>query len=124
MESPQDRPDGKAWTFLTNHARVLVCIARTPEARMRDIADTIDITERATQNIIGDLEEAGYLTRTRVGRRNAYTINPDLPFRHPAEADHDVHALIMLFTGHDEAHLSHPGVPSSTAREEATPREH
>ena len=109
-------PDDKAWTFLTNHARVLICIARTPEARVRDIANEIGITERATQMIISDLEEAGYLTRTRIGRRNAYHVNPDRPFRHPAEADHAVHDLITVFTGHDDAHLSTVKGPSQNAR--------
>ncbi|MBA9002583.1 MULTISPECIES: helix-turn-helix transcriptional regulator [Thermomonospora] len=87
----------KSWTFLTNHARVLICIARSPTIRMRDVADQIGITERAAQLIINDLEEAGYLTRTRVGRRNTYTVNADLPFRHPTEANHDVQDLIALF---------------------------
>jgi hypothetical protein len=100
------RSNAKSWTFLTNHARVLISIAQNPQARVRDVADYIGITERATQMIISDLEEAGYLTRTRVGRRNAYTVNPHRPLRHPAEADHDVQDLITVFTG-DEAHLSH-----------------
>lgn len=118
MESPGGS-DGKAWTFLTNHARVLICIARDPAARMRDIADEIGITERATQIIISDLEEAGYLTRSKVGRRNTYTINPDRPFRHPAEADHDIHGLIMMFTGHDEADPTRPASPSAAPAEAA-----
>jgi hypothetical protein len=123
VASVEGRSEGKVWTFLTNHARVLICIARSPKARVRDIAETIGITERATQMIIGDLEEAGYLDRTRTGRRNTYTINPDQPFRHPAEADHDVHGLITLFTGHDEARRSrsaghHPAAGESTPRDE------
>ncbi|WP_067451337.1 helix-turn-helix transcriptional regulator [Actinomadura macra] len=96
MGSTPEWPD-KPWTFLTNHARVLICIARSPDLRVRDVAQEIGITERAAQLIITDLEEAGYLTRVRVGRRNTYTINADRPFRHPAEADHDVQALIELF---------------------------
>jgi anti-sigma B factor antagonist len=106
---------------LTNHARVLICIAHAPEARVRDIADKIGITERATQIIISDLEEARYLTRSRIGRRNTYTINPDRPFRHPAEADHDVHGLISMFNGHDEARLSGPGVDAPSAAKEGVP---
>ncbi|RCG29931.1 MarR family transcriptional regulator [Sphaerisporangium album] len=98
MGTPPAPGDGKAWTFLTNHARVLIRIARSPDIRMRDIADAVGITERAAQLIVADLEEAGYLTRSRVGRRNTYTITPGRPFRHPAEADHDIHALIALFT--------------------------
>jgi hypothetical protein len=103
MRAPGGREDGKAWTFLTNHARVLICIARAPDIRMRDIAEEIGITERAAQLIIADLEEAGYLTRSRVGRRNAYTIDPARPFRHPAEADHDIQALIAVFAGRSTA---------------------
>jgi hypothetical protein len=87
----------KPWTFLTNHARVLICVARSPDIRMRDAAHEVGITERAAQLIINDLEEAGYLARARVGRRNTYTVNPDLPFRHPGEADHDVRDLLELF---------------------------
>ncbi|MEU9021142.1 winged helix-turn-helix domain-containing protein [Actinomadura sp. NPDC048394] len=99
MEIAEARRNGKPWTFLTNHARVLICIARDPELRVRDVADRIGITERAAQLIITDLEEAGYLVRTRVGRRNTYTINADRPFRHPAEAGHDVQDLIEVFLG-------------------------
>ncbi|HEU5027221.1 MAG TPA: winged helix-turn-helix domain-containing protein [Spirillospora sp.] len=99
METAETRQNRKPWTFLTNHARVLICVARDPELRVRDVADRIGITERAAQLIITDLEEAGYLVRTRVGRRNTYTINADRPFRHPAEAGHDVQDLIEVFLG-------------------------
>jgi hypothetical protein len=108
--SDDGRSKAKAWTFLTNHARVLIGITRNPQARVRDVADYVGITERATQVIIGDLEEASYLTRSRIGRRNTYTVNPDRPFRHPAEADHDVQDLIALFAGHDDEHLARPAV--------------
>lgn len=117
----ETRSDGKAWTFLTNHARVLVCIAHAPEARVRDIADKIGITERATQIIISDLEEARYLTRSRIGRRNTYTINPDRPFRHPADADHDVHDLISMFNGHDVTRLPDPVIDVPPTRKEKAP---
>lgn len=102
---------GRTWTFLTNHARVLICIARDPTRRIRDIAHEIDITERAAQLIIADLEEARYLTRTRVGRRNTYSINPQRPFRHPAEGDHTVHELITVFVGHDQQQGDHAPPP-------------
>lgn len=87
----------RSWTFLTNHARVLVKIARNPRSRLRDIAGSIGITERAAQSIVNDLEEAGYITRTRVGRRNHYSIDPDRPFRHPADADFGIKGLLALF---------------------------
>lgn len=67
---------GRNWTFLTNHGHVLLAIARNPTARLRDVADEVGVTERAAQAIVADLEAGGYLRRTRVGRRNEYTINP------------------------------------------------
>lgn len=90
-----------AWTFLTNHARVLLAVAADPQVRLRDMAATIGITERAAQGIVTDLEEAGYLERIRVGRRNHYRINPDRHLRHHTEADMPVRALIDMFTQRD-----------------------
>ena len=83
------------WTFLTNHAHVLVVLSRDPRARIRDIAGAVGITERAALRIVGELEDAGYLQRTRDGRRNRYTLNLDLPFRHPLEGGHAVSDLIQ-----------------------------
>jgi MarR family len=65
------------WKFLTNHAQVLVCIAHDPGIRLREISETIGITERAAHRIVAELDDAGYITRTRVGRRNQYTVHPD-----------------------------------------------
>jgi len=76
---------GGAWTLLTGHGHVLVEIARNPEARIRDISPVVGLTERSVQAIVADLEAAGYLTRTRTGRRVAYTINRDNLFRHSAQ---------------------------------------
>ena len=98
----------KKWTFLTNHARVLIGIARDPYVRLRDLAAHVGITERATQLIVADLEEAGYLTRTRNGRRNVYNLTLRQPFRHPAEADHAVEALISLFSQQGDGAKSMP----------------
>ena len=69
------------WTFITNHARVLLVIARDPSMRLRDIAATLGITERATQRIVSELVDGGYLSRQRVGRRNSYTVHPKQPLR-------------------------------------------
>ena len=91
-------PGAKDWTFLTNHAHVLLAIARDPTVRLRDVADAVSITERAAQAIVADLEAAGYLHRERVGRRNRYTVNPEGHFRHPAEADRSIGDLLALFT--------------------------
>ena len=84
------------WTFLTNHAHALLCITRDPEIRLRDVADRVGVTERAAQRIVSDLVEAGYLDRTREGRRNAYRVRPDRPLRHPVENGHQVGELLRL----------------------------
>ena len=88
------------WTFLTNHAHVLLSLAREPEARMREVAVAVGITERAVQRIVADLEDAGYLERIREGRRNRYRLRADLPLRHPVERHRRVRALLDLVTGH------------------------
>lgn len=72
------------WTFLTNHAHVLVVVRRDPHARLREIADAVGITERAVQLILGDLEDGNYVRRTRVGRRNEYAVLGG-PLRHPLD---------------------------------------
>jgi len=87
---------GPSWTFLTNHARVLIMIARDPGIRLRDVAAACDITERTVQGIVADLESAGYLTHRRLGRRNRYVITPGTRFRHRAEADHEIVGLLSL----------------------------
>jgi DNA-binding IclR family transcriptional regulator len=85
------------WTFLTNHARILVILARDPRLRLRDVAATAGITERSAQGIVADLEEAGYLTHVREGRRNHYSLGPTRAFRHPAEAGGRIEGLLALF---------------------------
>jgi hypothetical protein len=92
-----DRPDG-SWTLLTGHGHVLVEIARNPDARIRDISPVVDLTERSVQAIVADLEAAGYLTRTRIGRRTRYSVDPDSPFRHSAQGGLRVGPLLDLLT--------------------------
>ena len=82
------------WTFLTNHAHVLIAISRDPELRQRDIAHVVGITPGAVVRILHDLEENGYVTAERVGRRNRYHINDKAALRHPLESDHTVGELI------------------------------
>jgi DNA-binding MarR family transcriptional regulator len=96
-------PDGRggSWTLLTGHGHVLVEIARNPEARMRDISAAAGITERTTQAIVADLEAAGYITRTRVGRRTRYTVNRESLFRHPAQEGHRVGPFLALLATAD-----------------------
>ncbi|NNN32700.1 MarR family transcriptional regulator [Streptomyces sp. S3(2020)] len=89
----------RRWTFLTNHARVLRAIAQGPDARLRAIAAACQITERTVQAIITDIEQAGYLRRQRVGRRNQYIVDLDQPLRHPAEAGLNARALVELAAG-------------------------
>ncbi|TFC77147.1 MarR family transcriptional regulator [Cryobacterium cheniae] len=84
------------WTFLTNHAHVLVTIARDPQCRMRDVASRVGVTERGAQKIIADLVADGYITRTRIGRRNSYQIATGRPFRHPVSEGHELDELLAV----------------------------
>jgi hypothetical protein len=89
--------EGRGWTFPTNHARVLLAIARDPTVQLRQVAASCQITERTAQAIVADLEGCGYLHRQRVGRRNQYTLDLDGSFRHPADAGLPVRALLEAF---------------------------
>src|SRR4051812_33024106 len=82
------------WTFLSNHGQVLLSIAKNPHSTTRQIASAVGITERATQSIIADLEEAGYLTRQRVGRRNDYELHLNTPLRHINQEGHTVAEIL------------------------------
>jgi DNA-binding MarR family transcriptional regulator len=84
------------WTFLTNHAHVLLCIARDPEVRLRELADLVGITERAAHRIVVDLEASGYLSRERNGRRTHYEVHDERRLRHPIERHRTVASLIAL----------------------------
>ncbi|MFM7320610.1 MAG: helix-turn-helix transcriptional regulator [Armatimonadota bacterium] len=84
------------WTFLTNHSHVLICLARDPELRLRDVAQRVGITERAVQRIVAELEVAGAITRERDGRRNRYAVHADVKLRHPIEAHRTIADLIAL----------------------------
>jgi predicted transcriptional regulator len=85
------------WSFLTNHSHVLLCISEDPDITVRDLALQVGITERAVMRIIGELDEAGVITRTREGRRNHYTINDSMPLRHPVEQHCTVGDLVLMF---------------------------
>lgn len=85
-----------SWTFLSNHGHVLVCIVRDPNVRVREIAQAVGITERAVQRILSELEEAGVIVRTRLGRRTHYEVDESLPLRHPMEAQHSVGELVRV----------------------------
>ena len=88
--------ENSSWTFLTNHAQVLLGIAHNPDIRLRDLAKHVGITERAAQRILVDLVEAGYVKRRRVGRRNHYLIDPRVEMRHAAQEGHSVGELLNV----------------------------
>jgi len=97
----------RVFRFITNHAHVLQCIAADPTARLRDIAETVGITERTAAHIVNELEEAGYLTKTREGRRNRYEVHDELPLRHAQHRHQTVSDLIRF--------LEPPPEPKSTS---------
>lgn len=97
MTEPEAGAPSRAWTFLSNHGHVLVHVSREPMARLRDVAASVGITERSAQAILADLEQGGYVTKVRVGRRNHYEVHPELTFRHPAEAGRPVGDLLRIF---------------------------
>jgi DNA-binding MarR family transcriptional regulator len=87
----------RRWMFVTNHLLVLLCIAEDPGIRMSDVAKRIGVTERSVQAIVGDLEAAGYLQRTKVGRRNHYEIHAEMPLRHLQTQHRQLAALLKAF---------------------------
>lgn len=88
------------WTFLSNYAHVLICLADNPDARLRDVAEKVGITERTAFRLIGELEEAGILERAREGRRNHYDINMEAPLRHSIEEHCTVGELLETVLQH------------------------
>lgn len=95
-EKPMGRSDEPGWTFFTNHAHVLLCLAGDPEMRLRDVGAQVGITERAVQKIVSELEAGGVLERERHGRRNVYRILGKRPLRHPVESHCTVEGLIRF----------------------------
>ncbi len=86
------------WTFLTNHAHVLLCITEDPNARLKDLAERVDISERAVKRIVSDLEHTGYISRKRFGRRNRYEVHLQQPIRTPITVSRtlEIGALLAL----------------------------
>jgi DNA-binding transcriptional ArsR family regulator len=89
----------KSWTFLTNHARVLLCISRDPGIRLREIADSVGVTERSAYGIVQDLANAGYIVKEKDGRRNRYRIEADLPLPEPSSQERTVGEVLALLAG-------------------------
>ena len=103
MSRVSTKPQRGSWTFLTNHAQVLLCIAQNRDVTLREVAQTVGITERATQRIVLDLVEANFLERRRHGRRNHYAIDPNAEMRHAAQRGHPVGELLDLLRPQDPA---------------------
>lgn len=104
----QDSAVPGAWNFLTNYAHVLVCIARDPGIRLRDIAGVVGITERAAHRILSELIREGYVLREKRGRRNHYEVVPKLPLRHPLLQEREVGDLLKVLVG-----SSRPGLAAT-----------
>lgn len=96
MSSAAPSESTSGWTFLTNHAHVLLCLSRNPDQPLREVALAVGVTERAVQRIVSDLEAEGYLVRERLGRRNHYEINDSQPLRHPLENRHSIGEILRL----------------------------
>ena len=105
-----------SWGFLTNHARVLLCIARDPGMRLRDVAARVDITERRAHAIITDLTAAGYLVKQKDGRRNRYQIQAHLPLPEPASRERTVGEVLALLTGTDRPGIELPPASDANGR--------
>ncbi|MEZ5979348.1 MAG: winged helix-turn-helix domain-containing protein [Planctomycetota bacterium] len=106
-------PSSRGWTFLSNHAHVLVALAVEPDLRLRDVAAQVGITERAVQKILADLEDEGIVVREREGRNNRYVLDLDHPLRHPLESHRTVRQLVELVTG---TQVTRPRRGSTSAR--------
>lgn len=103
LEGSAEGNGRKTWTLLSNHAHVLVCLAKDPTARLRDVAQAVGITERGVFRVITELEHGGVVTRIREGRRNRYELNLAANLRHPLEADCTVGELLALLLHPSEA---------------------
>lgn len=99
------------WTFLSNHAHVVMCLDMDRDMRVRDVAARVGITERAVQHILADLERAAVVTRSRVGRRNRYELSRDAPLRHPLEEGLTIGHIVDL-----RGHLTTPSGDAATGR--------
>ena len=109
-----DERTAPGWTFLTNHAQVLVCIADDPGVRLREIGERVGITERAAHRIVVELAAAGYITRQRNGRRNQYTINAHLPVRDAIAREQNVGQLLEILTAPHESARPLPRTPTAS----------
>jgi len=94
LKKPEPAGTSQNWTFLSNHAHVLVCIAKNPDVRLSEVAELVGVRERTVHRIVHDLIDAGYISVTKVGRNNVYSVDLDKPLRHPLEAEHNIQAIV------------------------------
>jgi len=93
-KKPVSAENSQSWTFLSNHAHVLVCVAKNPDVRLSEVAELVGIRERTAHRIVHELIDAGYISAKKVGRNNVYSVDLDLPLRHPLESNHNIHAIV------------------------------
>jgi DNA-binding IclR family transcriptional regulator len=93
-KKPASTEASQTWTFLSNHAHVLVCVAKNPDVRLSEVAALVGVRERTVHRIVHELIDAGYISVTKDGRNNVYSVDLDKPLRHPLEADHNIQAII------------------------------
>jgi DNA-binding IclR family transcriptional regulator len=111
-----------AWTFLTNHARALVCIAHDPDVRLRDIAATLGVTERTAFGIVSDLTEAGYVVKDKEGRRNRYRIQQHLPLRQAVGREPTIGEMLELLVDTQSTESAQQSAKNANSSAETTPR--
>ena len=105
-KAPIDLSTLRSWTFMTSHARVLLALARDPNATVAELAEAVEITERSAYRMLADLQKEGYVRRRKSGRQNSYEINPNLPLLDPTVENGLVRDLLRLVDDEVEAHLS------------------
>ena len=93
-KKPASTEASQTWTFLSNHAHVLVCVAKNPDVRLSEVAALVGVRERTVHRIVHELIDSGYISVTKEGRNNVYSVDLDKPLRHPLEADHNIQAII------------------------------
>jgi len=94
LKKPEPAGTSQNWTFLSNHAHVLVCIAKNPDVRLSEVAELVGVRERTVHRIVHELIDAGYISIKKVGRNNVYSVDLEKPLRHPLEADHNIQAIV------------------------------
>jgi hypothetical protein len=104
------------WSFFTNHARVLICISRDPGLRLRDLADTLDITERSAHGIVSDLVDAGYVVKEKDGRRNRYGVQAQLPLPEPVTRERTIGEVLGILVDADARGRRKPPIKKSAGR--------